>query len=508
MDLRTLVPRLLERQGRRIITFEKGRVVKRDYLTVYEDVEKVSARLIEWGVKPRMRVGIRASNCYEWVIHDLALLRLRAVSVAFTDDFARWSAADLCEKYSLSLLLVTAKDDTVGRPKPDFVAYLDAENDGVKAIDRGEPPADDDFDRIGLIFSSGSSGGVKGLILNRRGIEESVDAFTNAVVPRSDDCILLFLPISNFQQRLIYYAAFWYGFDIIVTEPSRLFHALKDLRPTILIAPPVLYETFETRFYGLPKWKRVSAELIADIALKTPFRAVREKIARALFSQAYETLGGRMRFMVTGMAPIKRSTLKFFRRMQLPLFETYVLIECGSVALNLPLAHKLGSVGRLLPRGQVELAEDGEIIVQKEHTVSVGYFECADGEADKTFIGNNRIATGDIGWLDRDGYLYLTGRKKEIIVTSGGEKVHLDLSAYQSAARRGNATDAIRVAVSRGINHKILFGADWPVSRMQDDQQSFVEAVTTEDGPLSELSDVDKANILYKNAERLLGMSR
>jgi hypothetical protein len=86
--------------------------------------------------------------------------------------------------------------------------------------------------------------------------------------------------------------------------------------------------------------------------------------------------------------------------------------------------------------------------------------------------------------------------------------IYLDLSDHQSAARKGNAAGAIRVAVSRGINHKILFGTDWPVYRMQGNQQSLVEAVMTEDGPLSELNDVDKANILYKNAERLLGMSR
>jgi len=83
--------------------------------------------------------------------------------------------------------------------------------------------------------------------------------------------------------------------------------------------------------------------------------------------------------------------------------------------------------------------------------------------------------------------------------------VFLDLSAYQSAMRRDNAAGAVKAAVSRGINHKILFGTDWPVFRLQGDQRSFVEAVTAEDGPLSDLSDTDKALVLYKNAERLLG---
>src|SRR6266704_1074746 len=98
----------------------------------------------------------------------------------------------------------------------------------------------------------------------------------------------------------------------------------------------MLYETFETRFYTLPTWKQC------------PARTLRERFARLVFKDAYEALGSNMRFMVTGMAPIKRSTLDFFKLMQLPLFETYGMTEFGGITLNLPGASKLGSVGRPL----------------------------------------------------------------------------------------------------------------------------------------------------------------
>lgn len=424
MDITALVARLPGQTARSIITFENGRVVKRTHADVYADTQAACDRLRAWGLKPGMRVGIRAPNSYQWIIHDLALIQTRAVSVAFTDDFAQVGAEELCGKYSLSLIFVTSKEGSRDQAKSPFIAYIDGDNDGVKVIDRGVPADDESFDKPGLIFSSGSSGGLRGLVLNRKGIEESVDSFTQVIVPREDDSALLFLPISNFQQRLIYYSALWYGFDIIVTDPSRLFRALKELHPTILIAPPTLYEAFETRFSNLPKWKRLIAQVAGDAALKLPIESARQKVARLFFKEAYETLGGRMRFMVTGMAPIKRSTLDLFARMQLPLFETYGLIEFGSVALNVPGAHKIGSVGRLLPGVQVEIAEDGEIIAHREHMQTHGYFECAEGESEKTFIGNNRVATGDIGRFDDDGYLYLIGRKKEIIITGGGKKVH------------------------------------------------------------------------------------
>src|SRR5438128_819807 len=168
----------------------------------------------------------------------------------------------------------------------------------------------------------------------------------------------------------------------------RLFSALKELQPTLLIAPPTLYEALEARFYNLPKWQRMAANVTGEVARRVPGRAMRDKLARLIFKQAHEAFGGRMRLMVTGMAPIKRTTLELFERMQLPLFETYGLVECGSVTLNVWGAHKIGSVGRPLPGLRVELAADGEIIVCREHMTALGYFECAEGESERTFIGD------------------------------------------------------------------------------------------------------------------------
>lgn len=449
MDLTKLVTRLPQRHTNSIHFYEGGRAARKTHAEVHADVKAAAATLAGWGVEAGMRVGILAPNSYRWIVYDLALIELRAVSVAFTDDFADADPEVLRDKYDLSLLLVASGQGARHPPAADFVARLDGENADVRVARRDRPAggvrphaarsdngnsagADPDglnagggnFDSPWLIFSSGSAGGLKGLVINRKGVETWIDSFTQAVAPRPDDRLLIFLPISNFQQRPMYYAALWYGFDVVVTEPARLFLALKDFKPTILVAPPALYEAFETRFDNVPKWKRLAARAGGGVARLLPSRAARVRAARLVFRQAHETLGGRMRLMITGMAPIKRATLDLFRLMQLPLYETYGLIESGSVALNVPGASRIGSVGRPLPGVQVELAEDGEIIVRREHLTAVRYFECAAGENEATFIGGNRVATGDIGRLDADGYLYLVGRKKEIIVTAGGEKVH------------------------------------------------------------------------------------
>lgn len=429
MDLRNLVSHMKQqKRANVVITFEKGQIVRRTHETVCADVDAACERLKSWGVRQGMRVGILAGNCYEWVIYDVALLELRALSVAFTDDFSSMSADELIDKYSLSLLLVRASDKECKKARQSFaVAFLDAGNEGIKAIDRAWPQTDPEFETTGLIFSSGSSGKLKGLTLKRQGIEASCDAFTKVADPRPDDCLLIFLPISNFQQRLMTYAVLWYGVDSIVTDPSRLFRALKDLHPTILIAPPVLYETFETRFYNLPASKRLAAKILGAIARLMPTKGLRAKLARTLFKDAYEALGGKMRFMVTGMAPIKRSALELFKLMQLPLFETYGMIEFGGITLNHPGANRIGSVGRPLPGVRVELAPDGEVIAVREHRITSDYFECAEGESETTFIAPDRVATGDVGRFDNDGYLYLVGRKKEMIVTAGGLKIHPEI---------------------------------------------------------------------------------
>ena len=434
MDLRKLTSHIAEKKHQNvIITFEKGKAVKRDRQTLYADVMAACVRLKDWGIERGARVGIWAHNCYEWIVYDLALLELRALSVAFTDDFAGLSADELIEKYSLSLLLMQTAErkHKTGARHDCAVAFLDADNEEIHAIHRDPGPADWEFETTGLVFSSGSSGRLKGLVLSRQGIEASVDAFTQRAGSHTDDCLLLFLPISNFQQRLMYYSALWYGFDLIVTDPSRLFRALKELRPTILIAPPMLYETFETRLHNLPGWKRWAALTAGNIIRILPSQSLRQRLARVIFKQAFETLGGKMRFMVTGMAGTKRSTLELFRLMQLPLYETYGMTEFGGIALNVPGASKLGSVGRLLPGVKVELAPDGEVIAVRQHRIASTYFECADGEADATFISTERVATGDVGRFDDDGFLYLVGRKKEMIVTSGGLKIHPEIPEAQ-----------------------------------------------------------------------------
>src|SRR5262249_34954974 len=136
-------------------------------------------------------------------------------------------------------------------------------------------------------------------------------------------------------------------------------------------------------------------------------RVLAQPLRRVLFGPVYAALGGRMRTMLTGMAPIKRPTLEFFDELGLPLYEAYGLTETGVIASNTPAAKRLGSVGKPAKGCRITLGDDSEILVHREQFASFGYLESSQGP---TFVAGEPLATGDIGRFDEDGFLYLLGR--------------------------------------------------------------------------------------------------
>ena len=192
-----------------------------------------------------------------------------------------------------------------------------------------------------------------------------------------------------------------------------------------------------------------------------------------------------MRFMVTGMAPIKRSTLELFSLMQLPLFETYGLTEFGSITLNAPGENKIGSVGRPLPGVKVDFLPDGEVVAVREHTIASFYAEGVEDGGTSTFLGNHRIATGDVGYMDSDGYLFLVGRKNEMIVTPGGDKIHPEV-----LEARLNACNQVERSVVLGSSEQpSLTAVILPRNPESGEQkkiiQEFVTGLGADNGQLS-----------------------
>ncbi|WP_437626761.1 AMP-binding protein [Sorangium sp. So ce1151] len=384
----------LRRHPTRVVTLSLGgRPGSRTFEELAADVDVAVARLRAAGLGAGMRVGILAENSWAWMVHDLAISACDAVSVAFPADFAEGPLDELLEREELALLLVS---EQLLRGRSDAsraVMVLDRDAPEVGAARAVEPrryplvAGDHSY-----VYSSGTSNNRKGMIVTRDGTVELLEAFAEAYGFGDTDSILIFMPFAGYQQRLLYYAAAAFGMDLHLTEPTYLFQALSRFQPTILIGPPALYSS------------------IANLA------------ERAAKGDPRRILGGRSRVLITGMARIKRETLDYFKRHDLPLHEVYGLTECGVVAINRPGCEELGSVGRPLRGVTLTIAEDGEIIVDKRCPLTRGYFEKPVAPHD-TRIESRRTFTGDIGHIDEGGFLHVRGRKAATIISSSGEKV-------------------------------------------------------------------------------------
>jgi long-subunit acyl-CoA synthetase (AMP-forming) len=269
------------------------------------------------------------------------------------------------------------------------------------------PSAERDARTHSLAFSSGTTGRIKGLLISRPGTEHLLNLYEAAFGHQDGDRFLTFLPFANYQQRMAYYFCFYHGVDFVYVPYKSLFKGLKQFRPTYVIAPPVFYEAARGMTEG-----------------GVPIREGDDLRHGRLTVRLKELLGGNIRYLITGMAPIKRQTLDFFWNHDVPLFEAFGITEAGMVCWNKPGQIKLGSVGRPAEPESVSFSAEGEVIVTREALLSLGYFESSEEDARATFIGRNSVATGDIACLDADGFLTIVGRKKDAIVVRSGEKFH------------------------------------------------------------------------------------
>ena len=180
MELRSLIAGLPAKKAA-VHTFERGKAVRYPHAALSGDVARARQALESWGVAPGMRVGIYAPNSYHWLVHDLALIAIGAISVPFTDDFAGAVNEELLGRYHIALLLISKSSARLFPNRPAHVAFLDAENDNVRVAERNPPRDGDEDDHHSLAFSSGSAGGLKGLVISRKGVEKTLPPIIEAI---------------------------------------------------------------------------------------------------------------------------------------------------------------------------------------------------------------------------------------------------------------------------------------------------------------------------------------
>lgn len=421
----TITERLARYPDRQLWYFQGRDVVRRDYRDVYADVLAACAALADAGVREGSHVGILAENSYPWVVADLALTRMRAVSVALPVEVNRDTPLDhLRTAYHLSLLLLSRAEYDRRAPDQPWAADLDALPDlgGAKAETpaHGVPVADP-ATAFTMTFSSGSSGLPKCIRMSAPGTVAAMEEYIRQLRMGPDDAIFVVLPLTAFPQRLMVYLAIWGGFDIRLADIPRLHQALAAMRPTIVVGPPAFFEAVENRFRALPEPARRRAEEVRRDTASIPDPEERRLARARAHPELHALLGGNARLLLTGSAPARVETLDLLEGLGFPIHEFYGMTEVSVISWNLPGATRHGSVGLPLLPGTIRLADDGEILVRFEPPRSVGYYgAAADGDA--TYRPDGWVGTGDIGRFDGD-YLHVVGRKKAVIITRSGYKL-------------------------------------------------------------------------------------
>jgi long-chain acyl-CoA synthetase len=286
-----------------------------------------------------------------------------------------------------------------------------------------------------LIYTSGTTGEPKGVALTHGNIAANQNlAGANFSFSSTDSCIS-FLPLSHITARALDYMMYYNGAQVAYcSQFDKLPQAMKEIRPTVLVGVPRVYEKIrqavEAKSGASPVKKRI---LAWAVKLGAKYRdtvydgkkpaALNWKLAEKLvYSKVMEAFGGRVRVFVSGGAPLGIDTARWFAAAGIALWEGYGLTETSPViALNNPVTHRMGSVGKVLPNVEVKLAEDGELLARGPSVFS-GYWQKPAANAE-CFDAEGWFRTGDIGHLDADGFLYITDRKKELLKTSGGKLV-------------------------------------------------------------------------------------
>lgn len=418
-----------------------------------EQVESVAKGIIASGVNRGDCVGLQASTRYEWALFDFAIMAAGAMTVPIYPSSSAVQLEWIIEDAALALLIVeTAKNKTVAQTiaKAPRIVMIDGEDGAVATLVKaGEATSDAQLaertanqhldEAASVVYTSGTTGNPKGVELTHRNLVEH--ALNAAAYPdlqevtKPGNRLLLFLPLAHVLARHLEILSLASGMTIgFAPSPATLPSDLKSFRPHWMIAVPrvleAFYNTAEARTGGGFKQKlflwsaRVSRAAAAarQSGHVGPVLALQLALAdRLVLHKIRDAMGGQMRFIVCGGARLSPQFGYFYTGLGVSVLEGYGLTESSApTTCNPQFASRIGTVGMPLPGCTVRIAADGEVLL-KGPNIFAGYRHAPELTAE--VLDDGWFATGDLGSLDADGYLTLTGRKKEIIVLDAGKNV-------------------------------------------------------------------------------------
>ncbi|MDX1674988.1 MAG: long-chain fatty acid--CoA ligase [Longimicrobiales bacterium] len=430
----------------------------RDFL---DRVRRTALGLEALGLEPGQRVAILSENRPEWAQADWAALCAGITDVPVYDTLPGNQVEYILNDAEIRLIFVS------DRRQLDKVLAIWDEVPSLEKVVMFDGPLDDDRvlslselmelgeadeaergagfkeralrvkpdDIATMLYTSGTTGPPKGVLLSHYNIYSNVMAVQELFTAGPEDTAVSFLPLSHILERMVDYWLFANGVTIAyVHDIDLVADSLVEVRPTIAVSTPRLYEKVYDKVMSqtgakgkLVAWAgRVAADWTdAKLGGRSPGigTSIQHGIAdRLVFKKIRGRIGGRLRFFISGGAPLAHHVAKFFYGAGVLILEGYGLTETSPVTnVNTEEEMRLGTVGKPVPGTEVSIAEDGEILVRGPQVMQ-GYYNLPDATAE-AIDADGWFRTGDIGEIDADGFLKITDRKKDLIVTAGGKNI-------------------------------------------------------------------------------------
>ena len=438
------------------------------YGELYQRVKDFALGLTSMGVGKGDRVAILSNNREEWAVGDLAILSLGATDTPVYPTLLPKQIEFILKDCGAKMVLVEdegqlAKIDEIHKnlPKLDTVIIFGQKppstkehlysysevmekgkeyGEGREGFFEGAVKSVKGDDQATIIYTSGTTGLPKGTILTHHNFMSNVWAAKEAIPVDENDVLLSFLPLSHVFERMAgYYIALASGAAIAYAESiDTVGDNMVEVKPTLMVSVPRLYEKIYGRiidavesgsslkkkifYWGLKVGEEAGEKTQAGQELRGMLKFKRGIADKLVFSKLRARTGGGLRFFVSGGAPLSKEIGEFFYSAGILILEGYGLTETSPViTVNRLDDFKFGTVGKVVQGVEVKIAEDGEILTRGPHIMK-GYFNNPEATAE-AIDKEDWFHTGDIGLFDHDGFLRITDRKKNLIVTSGGKNI-------------------------------------------------------------------------------------
>jgi long-chain acyl-CoA synthetase len=458
----------VEKFGDRIWYYYKkqNRWVGVSFREAHDETRAVAAGLLALGVEKGECVGIVSETRREWALADMAILSCGAVTVGVYPTETPQNTEYILNHSGSRFVFVEnrkqyEKIKSIIQKLPNIKKLILFENEDIQdelvvSLEEIRKSGEEFYrlkpeeyenryrsitldDIATIVYTSGTTGPPKGVVLTHRNISAVTVASAKAIPLREDDFGIVFLPLSHVLQRVSGYVGLYLGARGAFAESiEKIVDNFQELKPTVQSSVPRLFEKFYIKVLSMVEnaperrkkifhWcmnagHQVSALKRAKKKIPLTLR-IKYKLADLLvFRKIKKVLGGRIRFMVSGAAPISVKILEFFHAAGILILEGYGLTETAAPAtVNRLDDYKFGTVGKPIPCCEVKIAEDGEVLIRGENVFKEYY---KNPEATKeAFTSDGWFKTGDIGTIDEDGFLKITDRKKELIITAGGKNI-------------------------------------------------------------------------------------